>query len=242
MASMMAAMAACFPAGSAPANGLLTGLKAAWELNEASGNGVDSIGSSTLTNVNSCGSGSGLVYPNARTFATANTQYFTVADNADIELGDFSYTYEIWLYATSYPTFNIALRKADSGGTLGFVFYYNTGTGKMTHGHQSIGGYSEAACPDSSSLNTWEQYLIGWDKPNNVSFIRKNAGTKGTTAQTTPTDDGSTLALRVGASVDQGLYWDGRIGPLRYWNRLITDADATTLYNGGSGLLLSSFN
>ena len=62
-----------------------------WKLDEASGNATDSHGTNTLTDTNTVTSVAGKINT-ARYFTNANTEFFTLADNASLSTGDIDFT------------------------------------------------------------------------------------------------------------------------------------------------------
>jgi hypothetical protein len=47
--------------------------------------------------------------------------------------------------------------------------------------------------------------------------------------------------LVIGATIDGTHIWDGAIGPVAVWNRVLTDSEVSSIYNSGSGLAFSAF-
>ncbi len=76
---------------------LTDNLIAALELDEASGNAIDSHGANDFSDNNTVGAGTGLVHANARDFEAANDEYFSLADNTDLSLSDIDCTVEAWV-------------------------------------------------------------------------------------------------------------------------------------------------
>ncbi|MDA2917638.1 hypothetical protein MYX64_12505, partial [Nitrospinae bacterium AH_259_B05_G02_I21] len=77
--------------------GLLTDLKAHWKLNEASGTRSDSHGSNDLTDNNTVGQAAGKI-GNAADFIRVNSEYLSIADNADVSAGDVDITWALWVW------------------------------------------------------------------------------------------------------------------------------------------------
>jgi hypothetical protein len=67
-------------------------------------------------------------------FFTASSNYFTVADNAALDLGTGDFTIEFWVFATVTPAdFSAVLSKRDVGYNTGsWRIAYRTTTGKLT--------------------------------------------------------------------------------------------------------------
>ena len=74
----------------------LSGLIAYWTLDEASGTRVDAHGNNDLSDNNTVTSTTGKV-GDAAAFATANSEYLSRADNADLSVGNIDFTFDLWL-------------------------------------------------------------------------------------------------------------------------------------------------
>src|ERR1041385_3310343 len=80
------------------ASSLLTSLVASWKFDESSGNAADATGrSNTLTNNNTVTYNTGQL-SNAAYFASASSQYFSIASNSDLTFGDIDFTWAAWIY------------------------------------------------------------------------------------------------------------------------------------------------
>lgn len=222
---------------------LLTDLISAWELNEASGNAVDSHGSNTLTDNNTVGSGTGLVYGTARDFEASNTEYFEITDNPGLSTGDIDLTFECWVNFESFGSIPGVLGKDNSGaGQREYGLYaYTSGTNRVRW-FVSSNGTSESAAAEVAGLSTgvWCQVICWHDSVNNEIGCVVNAGTPTTTSHSGGLIDG-TAAFRIGDVPGNSLYMDGLIGPVRFWKRVLTSQERTDLYNGGAGLAYTDF-
>ena len=76
--------------------GLQAGLKAYWKLDESSGTRIDSHGSNDLADNNTVGSATGKI-GNAADFVEANTEFLSIADNADLSTGDEDMSITCWV-------------------------------------------------------------------------------------------------------------------------------------------------
>ncbi|MGH9256585.1 MAG: hypothetical protein ACRD3C_18650, partial [Vicinamibacterales bacterium] len=70
--------------------------------------------------------------------------------------------------------------------------------------------------------------------------ISVNNGATNSTAYTFGSYD-SPAPFVVGRANNFGNLWDGRIGPLMRWNKVLTSDERTALYNNGNGLRFESF-
>lgn len=229
-------------------NGLLNNLVAYWPLNEASGNGLDAHTSGyTLTAYNTPGAAAGLVYPTARSFdGGATEQYFQRSYTAALTFGDVDHTVAMWVYhdawATNPPLEYHQIIQCGENFAGGF--------GAATNAlHQVVGTWlAEDNKPAQihgnslSALGAWDLLLFSWDAANSLGKVGVNVADWVTGAEV-----GKRIAatpghpLTVGAHQADVYYFQGRIGPLMVWNRLLSDADRAALYNAGLGLPYASF-
>lgn len=220
---------------------LLDQLESAWELNEASGTRVDSHGSNDLTDNNTVGSGTGLVYGTAADFEADNSEYLSVPNNASLQGGDFDRTIELWCKFES--TGGVALiGQDDSPGSANrsFVLFSGVFTGGFDFAVvQGTTNTFDVVSSAPVSVGVWYQVLVWYDSKAGRIGIRVNNGTP----STTPHSNGfspSTADWQIGAA--RGIsFFDGLIGPVRVWNRLLSDRERAALYNDGAGLPYSSF-
>jgi hypothetical protein len=82
---------------------LTDSLISAYELDEASGDAVDSHGGLTLTEFSSVTTGTGHVHATARDFELDNEEYFLRADGSEHSTGDIDFTIEAWVNSESNP-------------------------------------------------------------------------------------------------------------------------------------------
>ena len=221
---------------------LSTNLVAAWELNEASGNGIDSIGSNNLTNNNSVSSGTGLIYSNARNFVASSSQSLSCIDSASLSLGlNQSFTIEAWVKKANAGVGVVIANKGNVTGA-GDEYLLWLGTGSRFEGY--IGNGSTTANVNDTSttpaVGSWAQAIFWYDSALQIIGITTNAGTAATTSWTGGTQD-SSFGFAIGArgSDHASAFIDGLIGPVRFWKRALTSAERTELYNSGSGRDLS---
>lgn len=226
---------------------LLTSLISAWELNEASGNAVDSHGSNTLTETSgtigaSTGpGGSG----GSRDFEQGDTEYFTIADNTDLSTGDIDFTIEAWVNAESLTSNPVIASKgwtSSIDANAEWALFYSNATSRFRFDKAASTTAVNVVANNfgAPSTGTWYHILAWHDAANNQIGICVNDGTPNTTSTSTGVNDGN-RAFVIGASILQSLYWDGLISKVRFWKRILTSGERTQLYNSGSGLAYSSF-
>ena len=205
------------------------GVVSGWDLDEQSGEAVDSIGSNNLTDNNTVGFGDSIIFPNplgyAANFVPANSEYLQSNENYGISLtGDF--TLEAWVdgdLSSAYADYGrcIASYHTSAGnpansqdwflsvladGTVRFSLYdATTPTSKETTG-----------TPVSSNSRT---HMV----------VRRSGGTlsiwiNGTSEGLSNPSTGFSHSwgnddLKIGQNhlPTSTMRWDGRIGPVRLW-------------------------
>lgn len=216
---------------------LADNLIAAWELDEASGNALDSHGSNDLTETSgTIATGTGLIYGNARDFESGDSEWFTIADNTDLSTGDIDFSLECWINVESLASF-IALFGKDNGSTQKEYNCYAYPNGNIQF-NVSNNGINEhgtvTAGAGSITTGTWIQVCCGHNATSNETWITINGGTPATTSYSGGIADG-TAGFQIGANDSAGnLPFDGLISPVRFWKRDIR-SDISELYNSGSG-------
>lgn len=223
-------------------------LKAWYDLNEASGNAIDSHtgGHDAVETSGTIAQGTGPGgASNSRDFeASADTEYFEATDHADLSTGDIDYTIQAWVNLESTPGSNMHVVSKWSGtsGQLEYRLFIDSSSQAsfQVSGNGTASTTVAATTFGALSTGTW-YHLFGYhDAANNIIGIKVN-GTGDTTAHTTGSFDG-TLNLVIGARSDASQYFDGLIARVAKWNRLLTGDEETELNNGGLGLLYAELD
>ena len=203
--------------------GLTSGLVAYWNLNETSGNRADALGLFPLTNNGSVGYTTGLI-GNAANFT--GSQNLT---NSSIAFGS-TYTISCWVYVpagggpfgntcawgiggTSTP--QIALTMYNTA-VFAFKMYVNGTNG-------AIAGVS---------YNTWHHCVFTYSDPYGILYVDNSK------IDVTPINNAGaeTTAISVGSFVGNTQYiTSGRIDEFGVWNRVLSSAEISSLYNSGVG-------
>lgn len=212
-----------------------------WPLDEASGSALDAHGSNDLAESASdtIDSAAGHV-GGARDFELADTEYFSIADNADLSTGDIDFTIAAWVNLESLGTRTI-VSKFSTGASSREYTLQEVGTGasaRLRFSVDSNGTAIDTAVNADTfgavSTATW-YFVVAWhDSVNNVIGISVN-DISDTAAHSAGVFDG-TAAFAIGARVNaDGDYFDGIIDEVGFWKRVLTSAEITELYNAGAG-------
>jgi len=228
---------------------LLTDLISAWELNEASGNALDSHGSNTLTETSgTIGASSGPGGSGgSRDFELGDTEYFTVASNSSLQMGDIDFTIECWASFESLSAANQDCLGKAGQTTLEYVVGYGNSANRLRFFVLDFATGTVATTVTANnfgapSTGTWYQIVCQHDAAANQISIRVNDGTPNTASHSSGVYSGSN-ALLLGArgTTTPSIHFDGLLSKVRIWKRLLTSGEITSLYNSGNGLDYSSF-
>jgi hypothetical protein len=199
-----------------------------WKLDEASGNATDAHGSNTLNDTNTVGAGTGKIN-GARDFEADNTEFFTIADNADLSTGDIDFTIQAWVNAESFGANRVIIGKWGGGSQREYMLIYFTSTQRFGFQASNDGSASTTVSANNlgtPSTGTWYHIVCWHDSVNDQIGIAVNNGTPNTAAHSTGVRDG-TAPFRIGDRSESSLPWDGLI---------LSSQDRTDLYNAGNGL------
>lgn len=222
---------------------LLTGLVAHWKLNEESGTRADSHGSYDLTDNNSVGYAAGKI-GNAADFDTTNY----LSCNTPITAT--SYTNAAWIYCKSATELGIISSSGASspaplfvypGGAAGALQICQAAGMNNGGGNGSMESWNTLVIP----LNEWVFVAATYDDSTGkvTHFVNGDSashiyGNAPFGANVWPSV-GVGLIFRDGTTV--GNLWDGAIDSATIWNRALSDAEVTQLYNAGTGLDYEAF-
>src|SRR3990167_7828698 len=177
---------------------------------------------------------------NSAQFTAANLEYFSIADNAALSMGDIDFTLVGWFYFDSVPGLNTPnhflgkwsgeylLNIEDISGTLRLRFWVRDTANTTTTGRpaNSLG---------TPAINTW-YYIIAWhDSVNDTLNIQVNNGTVDTTSGYTGGVRNGTTDFTIGASSAGGSPMSGRSHDVIIAKQIYTAAERTFLYNDGNG-------
>ena len=221
---------------------LRVGLVAYWPLNETatsgdvtaedkSGNGYD------LTSNNSVLSAPGKI-GNARDFVNANSEFLSVASNAEIQFGQRDWTVACWFNASVF-TGQLVTKDADGQRELEFrTSIVGTNAVSVTVYHS--GGSGASANIASLSTGVWYFAAVRYVASTNTGTLRVNATTRTITVPAGQTVNTGTAQFQVGARhfVAARDFFTGQIDEVARWNRALSNDELDTLYNSGNGINL----
>jgi hypothetical protein len=214
---------------------------ACWPLTEATGTRDDDWNGFALTDNNTV---TGTTGPSglgdASSFASANSEYLSRADNASLRMGDFDTTFCVWanLTAEGPGLARCVFSKDDSAGSRGYVLEFIESTQKFNWNvFDTLGGSATAISSGTyPAASGWHFIVCGFDKTNGDAFIYVDNDSGVTDAMAAPPRAG-TAEFRIGARVSAGIpsYWEGGIAGAAMWGRLLTSGERTQLWASGNG-------
>lgn len=217
-------------------------LVAFWELEESGGTRVDAVGSNDLsTGGATIGNAAGVVGW-ALDLEADFGNYLSIADTADLSMGDIDFTIAFWAYLETKPGFATLVGKDDFGvPTREYFVIYNPSADRLQFYVSPDGSGFSVVTADalgSPSTATW-YFVVAWhDATANTINIQVNDGTVNSAAHSTGVFNGTApFALGVGFNNGAAINsLDGRLDQVGIWKRVLTSGERTALYNSGAGL------
>lgn len=213
-----------------------------WPLDEASGNAIDAHSTNDLTETGgTIGTGTGPDAGTARDCEADDTEYFEIADNADLSFGNEDFSFAIWYKPESEDAFGarglLSKGWAVGDGNAEYSLYHEGSSDrfKFTVRSDAIStGTATADTLGAASTGTWYFLVAVHDSVNNLLKISGNGGAFDTTSFSTGCQDKSN-AFRIGEAGSTSRYADGLFAYCGVWGRVLTSDEVTELYNSGAG-------
>lgn len=242
---VLATLAALVVSQSQKQMALSDNLIAFWELEEASGNAIDahSGGHDLTENGGTIGTATGVV-GSGRDLEASGSQYFTIADNADLSTGNIDFYGHCWIKLESIPGTMVVCGKWRFSGSNQREWLVQVISSRIRLAVSSTGTGASATVTATSfgTLSTGTWYFVEWwhDATNDIIGVAVN-GTSNTTSYSSGVFDSSADftvgAYDVQATPDQFL--DGVVDQLGFWKRVPDSTDRAAFYNSGSGVSYS---
>lgn len=223
------------------ASSLLTGLVSYWKLDEASGQRNDSHGTNHLTDNNTVGQAAGKL-TNAASFVSANSETLSVVSNADLQSGNRSFSFAGWVYLVNWGIAWVYLiTKYANADTGEFILYYDAtapGQGQLSWAVYDHVGGANTGTYALTTLTTGAWYFIYayQDIATGKVGLSVNDGATQEVNYTISTYANNAALCLGGSPDDSAFYHWGYMDGWGRWNRVLTAAEVTQLYNSGNGL------
>jgi hypothetical protein len=209
-----------------------------WKCDEASGNLLDAHGTNELTDNATVGAATGKIN-GGRDFESGNSEFFSLADNASISVGDIDFTFALWVNLESKAAAQTLVSHWDGPTTQrAWRIEYDSSNDRFIASASGDGATSTTVTANnfgSPSLATW-YYLVFWhDATGNTINLQVNNGTADSAAHTAGVLN-STAAFKVGVINAASQFADCVMDEMAFWKRVLTAGEKTSLYGGGAGL------
>ena len=218
-----------------------TKLTAWWELVEASGQRNDSHTNALhLTDNNTVTQGAGIVsaYGNSADFERANSEYLSHAANALFQAGDQSFAFCFWMQFESFNAFHNLFLYDSGGASRDYTIDWNNGSSALDFVvWDTVGAKTVNGSIASPTVDTPYFVYAYHDADNDAIGISINDGSVSTTTGLNPLRASSAINFSLGGRTwSSGNEHDGELNGVAWFQgNLLTAAEVTWLYNGGSG-------
>ncbi len=165
----------------------------------------------------------------SRTFDGANDEV-TAVDSASLSItGDM--TIAAWVNPDDFAAARTIVAKLDGGETSGWAFWTTITTGVMNF-RVGDGAANDSAGSAGLTAATWQHVAVVFDAAGDtVDFYINGASDQQRAETANITDSGGTM--RVGLWTDASQDWLGEIDEFMVWDRALTTAEITALYETG---------
>jgi hypothetical protein len=217
---------------------LADGLLSYWPLDEASAtsNAIDRHGANDLTQVLGPYVATGKI-SGGRDFESTVAQHFNGGNI--LSLGDTDFTFQAWVKFESLTGYPAIISRWDyAGSKREYTLEATVATNQFqwyVFGTSAVSLYAS----NFGTITTGVWYLVHcWhDATNNQIGISVNAGTPNTLSHSAGVAQYTTdFMLGRLTTNDSSSLLDGVLDEVAVWNRVLTSAERTQLYNGGNGL------
>lgn len=182
----------------------------------------------------------------AAQFTAANSEYFSLARNTDVSPGDIDFTVGIWVYLDSTPPSGyrfFGIWEYSSGNNREWTFSVSSSLGVAFTvdgaGSGGAGGQQTTVSGGSSlTTGTWYFIVAYHDATNNEIGIKINNGSWSTASHTYGVYQGSGNFGMGAQDIDTtpAFFMDGRFDRAWIAHSKVSDANLTTIYNGGNSI------
>ena len=225
-----------------------------WELDESS-TGVGAVtrvdanttNSNDLTDNNTTASAAGKI-SNGADFESTNSEYLNITDANQVGLditGDLSFATWVYLESDFSANGGAMMYKWGSGSASYGLVYTDISTVNKIRFQGYVDGSNNIPLDWTYTLNTATWYhivfrldVIGHASGNGTGELFINGTSQGTVTNTSLTSlfngTGAFSLSSLGSGVQW--YWDGLEDISEIYNRLLTNAEITALYNSGAGV------
>ena len=219
----------------------LTSLVSAWHFEEATGvQRNDSYGSNHLTDASADVTQETGKVGTYCAGSLGTGGYLEKTDTASLSMGDIDFSIVSWVKLASVAANIYVWGKGDTSTNLPeYALRYDTGTSRIRFSGSNGALATWDLAADTLGLpviNTW-YFVVCWhDASANTVNIQVNNGTVDSAVYSDGSYDSTTSLIVCGAYGSLGNpSYNGYIDEMSIWKRVLTAAERTSLYNGGTG-------
>ena len=213
---------------------LNVGLVSYYTMDYGSGIIIDSLGTNNGTNIGASYGGTGKI-GDAMDFENGESDWIDIADDDSLDFGTGSFSLSIWLNFEDYISNGGIFEKRD--GDKGFyVRQVISGTNKLNF---FVGDGTDYIDITSSTVTggAYQHYVFTFNGTSKTGVIYENATSIGTDTDVAIGTISSSNNFSIGNF--SGTYSDGLFDEIGIWNRVLTPAEVTQLYNESTGITYS---
>lgn len=173
-------------------------------------------------------------------FTASDKAYLSIADASQTGLdpltGDYSYSF--WVNPTTLVALGILIDKMASSGLIGNILYHSA-NGSITVGMGDGTSATAISAAGVLTTGTWTNLTVVANRAGNL-YIYKNGNTASPvltvdiSARTGSIDSASAFSVGGYAAVKDRVF-NGSMDSLGFWNKALSAAEVTSLYNAGAG-------
>lgn len=203
-----------------------------WQMEEPSGSRYDSVGSNTLTDVNTVTSATG-IYGIGGDFEASNSERLT--RGAQTWGVSNAWTWSFWYKPESFTGNPRIIFMGPDGGANNIVIGITTGGKLFINLFNSSGtGFKEYANGSSTmSTGSWYHIVATWDGTNLLGYVNNSSQTFTKNVDNAGTMTDSSRGLVIGSTAAGTAPTDGVLDEIAIWSRALSTTEITQLYNGG---------
>jgi len=173
------------------------------------------------------------------------SSYITLDDEPfDFEHTD-AFSVSFWIKITATGTYYILAKQNQGSGNNGWaILFYNSGASgllRMELADAAQGGTTHRLSTTAGTItdnSTWKYYTMTYDGSSNISGMKIYVDGA---LQVTGSDDAISNTIKnlshdlvIGASSNGNLDFEGELGDLQIWYRVLTADEISLLYNSGA--------
>jgi Concanavalin A-like lectin/glucanases superfamily len=222
-------------------NSINNNLISYWKLDESSGTRFDMIGFNHLSNNNGVTSAAGKI-GNASVFASASTQYLSIASNSSLQIGSSSFTFAGWVKFTTVSASMDMINKLSTGGTgLEYMLDFSFATNRMRLSISTDGTTTTNVSANSfgaPSTGIWYFIVCWFNVSDGTLNIQINNGPVDSVATGYTQVYVGTTQFNLGraeSAISDYRYLNGSLDEVGFWKKVLTDQERSYLYNYGMG-------